>query len=111
MFLKKLTATVLGLSLCGAATTGGSTARAGEGRKETIQAPSSAAPGVALNSSVNNTMSYSYKGKKVFVRLLNVKDRDWIGQCIDEDAVSITVQINNNVYQFFFSEIEYIESQ
>ena len=107
MFAKKLSdafkMTVLGLSLSGAAVSGVSAALAGESLNTASE--------VASVPSVSDHALYSFKGKKVLVRLLNVKDRDWIGQCIDEDSVSITVQINNNVFQFFFSEIEYIESQ
>ena len=107
-FGRRLMFGLLGLGL----TFGAVTVHAGESMKPAFQSQQGATSAVVLQSSVGSraNMFYSFVGKKVLVRLLNVKDRDWIGQCLAEDDDSITVQINNNVYQFFFSEIEYVEA-
>jgi hypothetical protein len=91
---------------------GALTSQAAENNQESSEARNETTSAVAAKGTAGDySLMYSYKGKKVLVRLINFfKDRDYVGQCVEEDDESITLQINNNFFTFFFSDIEYIES-
>ena len=58
------------------------------------------------------SMLDSHVGKRVYVKLWFEEDeRGYSGVCTAQDAISITVKLDNgNEYQLFFSDIEYIQS-
>jgi hypothetical protein len=95
---------MLATGLCLLGLTSGAT-HAGEAANATT-------PTLVPASQVGSYAPDLYKGKNVLVRLLPVagKERDWTGKCVDEDQVSIVLQINNNYFRFFYSEIEYIQT-
>ena len=101
-FVQKIAA---GFCLLGLATAD-ATSRAGEDARATTHS-------LASSSNVGRNALDRYKNKRVLVKLLpttQAKDQEYVGVCVDEDNVSITLHINNNDFRFFYSEILYVET-